>query len=161
MVLITYFFGFLFSGSSDKTVAEALLKLCKLYNFEIYFVHIFDYITPNKLSLDVNNIPEDNHERNEKFQSILKSMPATSCNDFIKKVKRSLFIKCAELLHCRYVFTAETTTSLAINLLSNITIGRGSQVQNDVVSTHHIITTYTATKYYILCTIFLCLFMVL
>lgn len=105
-----------------------------MYNFDIYFVHISEYITSTKLLLNINNKPEEDDERNKKFESILNSMPATACNDFIKKVKRSLFIRCAELLHCKYVFTAETTTSLAINLLSNITIGRGSQVQNDVVS---------------------------
>lgn len=123
-----------FPGAYEQTNTESLLKLCRLYNFDIYIVHISDYITPNKQLPDVNTILEEDQDKNEKFQSILKNMPATACYDFVKKVKRSLFIKYAKLLHCKFVFTAETTTGLAINLLSNLAIGRGSQVQNDVVS---------------------------
>lgn len=75
-----------------------------------------------------------NNELNEEFQAILKSMPSTACNDFMNKVKRSLFIRYAQLLDCKYVFTAETTSTLAVNLLSNLASGRGSQVENDIVS---------------------------
>ncbi|XP_026731275.1 cytoplasmic tRNA 2-thiolation protein 2 [Trichoplusia ni] len=59
-------------------------------------------------------------------------MPATAANDYLLKIKRDLFLKYAKKLNCTAIFTAETTNTLAINLLCNIAIGRGSQVQNDV-----------------------------
>ncbi|KOB64059.1 Cytoplasmic tRNA 2-thiolation protein 2 [Operophtera brumata] len=47
---------------------------------------------------DVNTLLTEDHETNKNFQSILNSMPATASNDYLKKVKRSLFIQYAEIL---------------------------------------------------------------
>lgn len=126
------------SDASDPSNIDSLLNQCRLYSFDIYIVHISDYIQSSKKLPQVNQIPKENPEQIEQFQSLLNSMPSTGSNDFVKKVKRSLLIQYAELLQCKYVFTAETTTVLAINLLSNIAIGRGAQVQNDVVSSYYI-----------------------
>lgn len=79
-------------------------------------------------------LPSKNLKLEQEFSNFINKMPSTISNDVYTKIKRSLFIRYAKLLSCNLVFTAETTTTLASNLLSNLALGRGSQVQNDVVS---------------------------
>lgn len=81
-----------------------------------------------------NYLPSKNIKLEEEFSNYINKMPSTISNDMYPKIKRSLFIRYAKLLGCNFIFTAETTTTLASNLLSNLALGRGSQVQNDVVS---------------------------
>lgn len=50
------------------------------------------------------------------------------------KIKRNLFLRAADELNCKIIFTAESTTQLAKRLLTNLALGRGSQVENDIVS---------------------------
>ncbi|KPI94851.1 Cytoplasmic tRNA 2-thiolation protein 2 [Papilio xuthus] len=48
------------------------------------------------------------------------------------KIKHDTFRRVAKECQCNFIFTAETTTTLAVNLLSNLAIGRGSQVEYDI-----------------------------
>lgn len=91
-------------------------------------------MTPCSELLEPCCIPSKNIKLDEEFSNFINKMPSTISNDLYPKIKRSLFIRYAKLLGCSFVFTAETTTTLASNLLSNLALGRGSQVQNDVVS---------------------------
>ncbi|XP_075972421.1 cytosolic thiouridylase subunit 2 [Anticarsia gemmatalis] len=116
----------------DTTIAESVLEQCKHLNFNIHMVHISDYMNSTHRTLAVNCIPRAEQDVEKTFQNMLNSMPPTAVNDFIIKIKRHLYIKYAEHLQCNTIFTAETTNTLAINLLSNLAIGRGSQVQNDI-----------------------------
>lgn len=68
------------------------------------------------------------------FEALINSMPVSSQKDFMQKVKRNLFVNYAKKLNCNFIFTAETSGTLAINLLSSLCNGRGSQVQHDIVS---------------------------
>lgn len=110
------------------------MKQCQKYNFHVHFVHISDYLNSDSLLLEANQIVSVKEEDKKEFTTLLNSMSATAANDYLLKVKRHLFIKYAKQLNCTAIFTAETTNTLAINLLCNLAIGRGSQVQNDVVS---------------------------
>ncbi|CAH0592433.1 unnamed protein product [Chrysodeixis includens] len=113
-------------------VSDAILKKCQKYNFDIYFVHLSDYLNNNTQLPEVNQIVALKEDDKIKFTRLLNCMPSTAANDYLLKVKRHLFIKYAKQLNCSAIFTAETTNTLAINLLCNLAIGRGSQVQNDV-----------------------------
>lgn len=106
-------------------------------------VHLSDYLNTSCQLPEINCLPEVNCDVVNQFQSMLKSMPPTSMNDFLLKIRRTLFIKYAKLLQCNIVFTAETSNTLAINLLCNLAVGRGSQVQNDIVRPIYLLQIYT------------------
>lgn len=84
---------------------------------------------------EANCIPEVEEKERKAFHDMINSMTPSAATDFLLKIKRNLLVEYAKQLKCYTVFTAETTNTLAINLLSNLAIGRGSQVQNDIVST--------------------------
>lgn len=65
---------------------------------------------------------------------ILSNVPPSIGQDVVAKMKQNVFVKVSKGLDCKSIFTAETTTTLATKLLSNIAIGRGSQIENDIVS---------------------------
>ncbi|XP_050344644.1 cytoplasmic tRNA 2-thiolation protein 2 [Nymphalis io] len=65
-------------------------------------------------------------------KNILSNIPPSISEDVLMKMKQNIFIKISKELKCRIVFTSETTTLLATRLLSNIAIGRGSQIENDI-----------------------------
>ncbi|CAK1602012.1 unnamed protein product [Parnassius mnemosyne] len=122
---------------NDITVAELIIKQCQSYNFNVYIVNICEYYFQRNNTLpsvnsvtDVHNWTELNSNTN--LKSILGKMTSTSSNDIEMKIKHDIFIRAAKQLKCDFIFTAETTTTLAVNLLSNLAIGRGSQVQDDI-----------------------------
>ncbi|KAM3967916.1 cytosolic thiouridylase subunit 2 [Aphomia sociella] len=121
-------------GNTEENVkvANSIIKTCKSYNFNVYVVHMAEYVRDNSIAENINVIPAMDSDSQNKFCTILNSLPPTARNDFLMKVKQNLYIRSAKELCCKFVFTAETTTTLAINLLSNLTVGRGSQVHNDV-----------------------------
>lgn len=114
--------------------AQKLIEQCRKRNFNVYITHISEYMKLSSELLEPCYLPSKNINLEEEFSNYIHKMPSTISNDLYPKIKRSLFIRFAKLLGCNYVFTAETTTTLASNLLSNLALGRGSQVQNDVVS---------------------------
>lgn len=126
---------------NDLKTAETILRQCQHYQFNVYIVNIMKYYFQNN-----NTLPEENStigvidcinsSSKCNIKDILYQVTPTSSNDIEKIIKQNIFIRVASELKCKYIFTAETTTTLAINLLSNLAIGRGSQVENDVVSIH-------------------------
>ncbi|KAI5640556.1 cytoplasmic tRNA 2-thiolation protein 2 domain-containing protein [Phthorimaea operculella] len=117
--------------TNSLTHAENVMKQCAKYNFDVYFVHIPHYME-EELQLSANTIPPLARDTEQQFNSLIKSLSSTTFNDFLLQIQRNLFIKCAEKLHCNFIFTGETTSTLAINLLSNLALGRGSHVEHDV-----------------------------
>ncbi|XP_053609297.1 cytoplasmic tRNA 2-thiolation protein 2 [Plodia interpunctella] len=120
------------NDEENLNIASSIIEICQTYGFDVYISNISDYLNSDSTLPDVNTIQENNINEIMRFQKILNSMPPTAQNDFLVKVKRKLFIKFAKKLECKFIFTAETTTTLAIHLLSNIATGRGSQIQNDI-----------------------------
>lgn len=118
----------------DESTVEIIIEQCKKYNFSIYIVNMSAYFNENLQLINVNTIPKINDEDQNKFNDMLKITTPSICSDFLPKLKRNLFMKCAQQLQCSYIFTGEANSTLAINLLRNIAVGRASQVQNDIVS---------------------------
>lgn len=124
-----------FSDSNNKNseqIANTVVSQCKQYDFEVFMIHMSEYVQNCTDLPEPNSIPANKHEA--ELQAMLGSMTATVKNDFIVKMRRHLSIRIAEQLQCHFIFTAETTATLAISLLSSLTVGRGAQVQDDVVS---------------------------
>lgn len=88
----------------------------------------------------VNTIPVVNENSEKQLLSLLNTTSATTANDLVYKIKQNLFMSFAKLTGCSSIITGEYTNTLAINLLSGIAMGRGSHLEDDVVSYIHILT---------------------
>lgn len=121
-------------GDNSKDLAESIIKQCQKYHFNVYIVHLAVYMNTNFILPELNCIPDIEENDAIAFCNMLNSMPPSAATDYLLKIKRNLLVEYAKLLKCNAVFTAETTNTLAINLLTNLVVGRGSQVQNDIVS---------------------------
>ncbi|XP_068626865.1 cytoplasmic tRNA 2-thiolation protein 2 [Battus philenor] len=126
-----------FGKKDDLKAAEIVINQCRKYNFNVYVVNICKFhlqggnTLPNVNCLsEISNYTENDLRTN--LNDILCKMTPTTKSDVETKIKHDNFIRIAKELKCNYVFTAETTTTLAVNLLSNLSIGRGSQVEDDI-----------------------------
>ncbi|XP_069359826.1 cytoplasmic tRNA 2-thiolation protein 2 isoform X2 [Maniola hyperantus] len=106
------------------------MEQCKQYNFNLYVINIEDYYsTNNNILSNPNTIPKT---KSKIVNNIRLNVSPSIYHDLVIKIKRHLFLRIAKELNCKIVFTAETTTQLAKRLLSNLALGRGSQVENDI-----------------------------
>lgn len=140
-----YLFPGLKKGVDDLSITNTLIEKCRHYKFHMYAAHISEYVLKNTEIVEVNTIPPVNSKAKREFEALIENMPISSKDDFLMKVLRELFIRYAKILKCSYVFTAETSDTLAMNLLLNISNGRGSQVQHDIVSKKHVYCYYNFT----------------
>ncbi|XP_043276774.1 cytoplasmic tRNA 2-thiolation protein 2 [Venturia canescens] len=69
----------------------------------------------------------------ERLREILSKLPnRTSKLELIKKLRKKLIFNAARNLNCNKIFLADDSTSLAIDILSNVSLGRGAQLSLDV-----------------------------
>ncbi|XP_032529215.2 cytoplasmic tRNA 2-thiolation protein 2 [Danaus plexippus] len=112
--------------SESKKTTDMIIDQCQKYNFDLYVVNIQEYKSNEDISYCTNSFsPATLAAKNLNFTT-------TTGQDVLTKIKHNLFIRISKQLGCRFVLTAETTTLLAMKLLSSIVIGRGSQVENDI-----------------------------
>lgn len=108
---------------NDTTVnIKTINDHCNNYGFSVKVINIKEYLKNNNLYNSMSDCSSN------------VNYPSTIKYDIQKNLKRSIFFQTAKELQCKIIFTAETNTSLAKKLLSNIAIGRGSQVEHDTVS---------------------------
>ncbi|XP_041975916.1 cytoplasmic tRNA 2-thiolation protein 2 [Aricia agestis] len=109
----------------DEINKRSILEQCNKCNFKLNVIDISHYFSKNTLLSDshVTVLPEEIKQ--------WKVSKTTSC-DLLAHMKQNLYIQIAKELQCKIIFTAETTTTLAVNLLSDIAIGRGSQIENNI-----------------------------
>lgn len=79
-------------------------------------------------------LPSIDDDKVKELSKLLSGMTPTAMNDCVLKLKRKCFLEVAKQFGCKFIFTAETSVKLATNMLSSIVVGRGSQVEHDVVS---------------------------
>ncbi|XP_072943637.1 cytoplasmic tRNA 2-thiolation protein 2 [Epargyreus clarus] len=97
----------------QDNVSEAIVEQCRKYGFTVHIISMSNYTSSNDiLSCDLAS--------------------QTTSNDFIKRIKQNILASIAKDLKCRLIFTAENATALAAKLLSDLVIGRGAQVENDI-----------------------------
>ena len=71
----------------------------------------------------------------EKFRDLIEGCSSNSSkHDILYRLRIQLITKIADQLKFEKVFIADNSTTIAIKVLSNIAIGRGSQIPSDVVS---------------------------
>lgn len=112
---------------NDSTENTTIInEYCNKYGFSVKVLNMKEYLKNN----NVENKMSDCLSKN--------NYPSSIKYDIEKNLKRYIFLQVAKELNCRIIFTAETNTSLAKKLLSNISIGRGSQVEHDTVSNMYV-----------------------
>ncbi|KAH9636537.1 hypothetical protein HF086_014798 [Spodoptera exigua] len=116
----------------SRELAESIIKQCQTYKIDVFVVHQAVYINSKYELPEANTLQKICESERRDFKDLMNSMPPSAANDFLLKIKRILLVEFAKKINCSVVFTAETTNTLAVNLLTNLAIGRGSQVQYDV-----------------------------
>lgn len=117
-----------------KRIEEVKMLLEQYPNFKCYYSSISGFI---------NNIPLINEITKTQIEDIISSEQTflktlnlttslTSRQDFIVTSRNDVLKQVATNLGCKYVFLSDITITLAKRLLSNISLGRGSSVANDV-----------------------------
>ncbi|XP_073975020.1 cytosolic thiouridylase subunit 2 isoform X2 [Rhodnius prolixus] len=101
------------------------------YNFKVFYSDLgtffakdLDFETHSHYK-NVNNIDLIG-ELFSKFRSL------TSKIDLLVKIRKNILYKFAEKLGCQKIFSAETSDHLAANTISNIVLGKGGQLSQDI-----------------------------
>ncbi|XP_057334441.1 cytoplasmic tRNA 2-thiolation protein 2 [Microplitis mediator] len=82
----------------------------------------------NVYKLDNYNC-EDNDDLNNLFDQLTND---TAKQDLLKKLRYRLIASAAKKLECGKVFLGDDATNLAVDILSNVAVGRGAQLAVDV-----------------------------
>ncbi|XP_050427062.1 cytoplasmic tRNA 2-thiolation protein 2-A [Adelges cooleyi] len=94
------------------------------------------HIVPLSLALYSKNALEENNnlsEYDKKLKSLVNSIAdLTLKQDILVKLRKHAIMKLAADLNCTRVMTAENEHMLSIRLLSNVALGRGSQIGLDI-----------------------------
>ncbi|XP_059098724.1 cytoplasmic tRNA 2-thiolation protein 2-like [Tigriopus californicus] len=71
--------------------------------------------------------------KQQELSEIFKSIKELSAKeDLIRNLKQGLLVSCARALEINKIFLAESQTSVAVNLMSGVSMGRGLHVSNDM-----------------------------
>ena len=101
-----------------------------LSQFESIKCHYASLGSINKLQ-DIAD--EQKHSNNDLFLKTLNSIPAvTAKQEFVSRTKNNMLHQIAHDLNCQYIFVPDISINLAKTLLSNISLGRGGSVSDDV-----------------------------
>ncbi|XP_022161216.1 cytoplasmic tRNA 2-thiolation protein 2 isoform X1 [Myzus persicae] len=82
-----------------------------------------------------NCLNEDTNidQHNDKLKNIFNNLSdLTLKEDMLMKLRKRAITKLADLLKCTRIMTAENEHKLSIRLLSNVALGRGSQISLDI-----------------------------
>ncbi|CAH1102564.1 unnamed protein product [Psylliodes chrysocephalus] len=115
-----------------KLLLEQVKKEVSSFDFELHCISFADYITdPKKLPelVTTNIISEDDKEKLDYV--INKKASKTNKNDIKRLLRRQLLIDVAKYYKCKFVFTPEISVDIASDLLSNVSLGRGSHISID------------------------------
>ena len=117
-----------------KRIEEVKMLLKQYPNFKCYYSSIGGLTNDVPLINEVTIAQAQDIIRSE--QTFLKTLNLTtslsSRQDFIITSRNDVLRQIASNLSCQYVFLSDIGLTLAKRLLSNISLGRGSSVANDV-----------------------------
>lgn len=122
----------LFKLSLDSRIAKFNEIKDLLVQFEIKSFYT-SFVLDHAIEIENVKITADLLSSEEKFLNSLKSIQnLTSQQDYIHCAKSNVIRRIAEQIECQYAFTSEIGSDLAIKLLTNVALGRGSSVAQDV-----------------------------
>ncbi|GLV32861.1 uncharacterized protein CBL_00432 [Carabus blaptoides fortunei] len=120
------------SPEERLAIAKNVTHEISSYNFPGYVTSLHNFINdfnaePKYYELNNNLIVE-----NLLSNANSKSRNRTQYDDVMEVSRRQLIIQMAKQLSCRVVFTPEISVDVAVKMLSNLSLGRGSHLSLDV-----------------------------
>lgn len=124
----------LYDNEKRMNFYQMINKLLEKYQFDKFYITIGN---KNGIPINFNNLTENDNDNFiieekdivETFNSIKN---ATSQQDFVQKLKLNLIENCAKTLNCKFIFLSEINCDLAKLLLTNISLGRGNSISQDI-----------------------------
>ncbi|XP_044252778.1 cytoplasmic tRNA 2-thiolation protein 2 [Tribolium madens] len=102
------------------------------FEFQIYLTSLSKLITTKSVesvlytNSDYLELCKDDQTAVAEY--VDQQLNETNKNDFLNIIKQKLLVKIAKHLSCKFVFTPETSSDVASQLLTDISLGRGSHV---------------------------------
>ncbi|CAF4792259.1 unnamed protein product [Pieris macdunnoughi] len=118
--------------STDDSVCNLIMNQCKKYNVDLISMNISSMITEYKNDNEADTTVKSNNFRMPTINNFVNKISPSAEKDFLSRIRQKVFYKMAKDLECNSIFTSETNTKLSAKLLSNIVMGRGSQIENDI-----------------------------
>ncbi|PSN31223.1 Cytoplasmic tRNA 2-thiolation protein 2-A [Blattella germanica] len=122
------------SSSYRKDLCHDVAQQVKNSRIPLYITTLENSLddSPNYFAYE-NYTQHISQEKEEQLKNLFDSVKSvTSKEDLLQKLRNKLLLKVAKHLKCTKIFTAETTSNLAVKLLSNVSLGRGAQLPLDV-----------------------------
>ncbi|CAG9856237.1 unnamed protein product [Phyllotreta striolata] len=121
------------NNKEGKELIENAKRIVSSFGFDCNFISFADYVSnpenvPNLLNSESLFAENDIEKLN---LVIHKTSSRTNRNDIKSLLRKKLLIDVAKYWKCKFVFTPEISIDIASNLLSNISLGRGSHVSID------------------------------
>ncbi|XP_045527710.1 cytoplasmic tRNA 2-thiolation protein 2-A isoform X2 [Pieris brassicae] len=118
--------------STDDSVCNFITNQCKKYNVDLISMNISSMITEYKNYNEADTTVKNNNFRMPTINNFINKISPSAEKDFLSRIRQKVLYKMAKDLECNSIFTSETNTKLSAKLLSNIVMGRGSQIENDI-----------------------------
>ncbi|KAI4495419.1 hypothetical protein M0802_008633 [Mischocyttarus mexicanus] len=117
-----------------KKLLETIAEQTKSFGFVGYTASLEESLCengiPNIYSMET---PEVIIDENEVIPNILNNLADDSAREeLLRQLRHRLLILAARKLKCNKVFVADSATNIAINILSDISLGRGAQLSPDI-----------------------------
>lgn len=117
-----------------KSSIDSVISLIKSFGFPGYFISLSEIFSADLKINKIDEVTYDHHQGPEDslrnlFQALTNK---TAKQELLKKLRLTLLASVARNLQCSKVFLADSATSLAVDILSNVAVGRGAQLSLDV-----------------------------
>ncbi|XP_026283226.1 cytoplasmic tRNA 2-thiolation protein 2 isoform X1 [Frankliniella occidentalis] len=121
----------------DRTAnLQAISGIIEQYGFKSYYTtlaSIFEETGSKCFPLVKDSTLKIKENSEEELKNLFLNVKSlTAREDLLRQLRRKIFLQSAKELDCCKVFTANTSTDLAIHILTDVSLGRGSQMHHDV-----------------------------
>ncbi|KAG5898802.1 hypothetical protein JTB14_011012 [Gonioctena quinquepunctata] len=117
-----------------QTLLKAAVIEIKSFGFSVNLISFAGYLSnPTRVKEIIVNDSLDISENDKDKASVLinKKCTNTSRNDIKPLLQKQLLLDVARCLECKFIFTPEISVDTASQLLTNISLGRGSNIPID------------------------------
>ncbi|KAJ9593306.1 hypothetical protein L9F63_015126, partial [Diploptera punctata] len=124
------------SSTERKAICDEIVQHVKQTDIPVYITSLekslFDLEETNYFRYDTDQ-DYVNEQKEQKLKDCFSSRHSlTTRENLLELLRNRLLLKVAKHLKCTKIFTADTMSHLAVKLLTNVSLGRGSQLPLDV-----------------------------
>ncbi|KAK2582651.1 hypothetical protein KPH14_004930 [Odynerus spinipes] len=123
-----------YTVNERKNLLEAIDEQVQTFGFVGYTASLKESLCENTIpSIYPLEAKEVVIDENEVIQKMLSNLADDSAREeLLRQLRHRLLILAARKLGCNKVFVADCATNIAINILSDISLGRGAQLSPDI-----------------------------